>query len=86
MKKLRKQLRVADVTEFLAFETFPIIRYVEKMYRTEGEHHTTIVGVINYITGELIEFPCTCKFACKIFVTAVNKMLKETAKYLKEDK
>ena len=86
MKKLRKQLRVADLTEFLAFGTVPVIRYIGKMYRTEGEHHASIVGVVNYITGELIEFPCTDRFSCKILVTEVNKMLKETAQYLKEDK
>ena len=78
--KLRKQMRGFDITQYLAFGTFPEIQNME-LLRMNNRFD---VRVMDKRTGEVVRDECMSIDDCRQFAKRANKMIRDNTKWLEE--
>lgn len=78
--KMRKQVRGFDITEYIAFNTFPKIRNAEiGFYSSTQETY-----IIDKRTGESVYKVCDNIDDCRELAKAANRMIRNITKMLEE--
>ncbi len=78
--KTRKQMRGFDVTQYLAFGTFPEIQNME-LLKMDNRFD---VHIMDKRTGEVIHLECFGMKECRELARLSNKMVRDNTKWLEE--
>lgn len=76
--KIRKQMRGFDVTQYLAFDTFPNIQNIE-LHQMSANHFD--IGIMDKRTGEIVCLECFSMKECRELARLANKMIRDTTKW-----
>jgi len=78
--KLRKQMRGFDITQYLAFGTFPNIQNIELLQMSNRFD----INIMDKRTGEVIHNECMSIDDCRKLAKMANKMVRDNTKWLEE--
>ena len=79
--KLRKQMRGFDITQYLAFDTFPEIQNME-LIQISNIHFD--IAIMDKRTGEIVHDECMSIDDCRKLAKMANKMIRDNTKWLEE--
>lgn len=79
--KTRKQMRGFDITQYLAFDTFPNIQNVE-LIPVSNNHFD--IAIMDKRTGEVVHGECMSIDDCRQLAKQANKMIRDNTKWLEE--